>query len=432
MKCNMRNCGRPHGATLVIAVAYGAMVCVAASADGPALSMQEAVVLAVRDNAELTSVRAKWEAMRQRPAEVRALPNPMLRYGGMDAATGGNWPDTSEKRLMVEQEFPWPGKRRLREVIAIKDAEAMGREVESMTRDVVLMTKESFYRLGVLQRVIEITKQEEQVLQRMAKIAESMFATGERSEQDVLKATAEITMVRQRVLDLHAQAATAGAELNTLINRRVDEELGMLELPPESAVALVPERLFDLAATNRPEVQAAAIQAERFEFEKQLMRKEGAPDYRMGIEYRDLAESEDMVMFTVGIDLPVWRSKYRAGVLEAEKMKASALAGREAAQRQSARDVQETLARMTAARQSLELYRRELIPQADARFKASEAGYQTGKVDFIDLLESERFSLNARVMAAMAEGDLGMEIARLERATGAKSLSNVDAGEMTR
>ena len=59
-----------------------------------------------------------------------------------------------------------------------------------------------------------------------------------------------------------------------------------------------------------------------------------------------------------------------------------------------------------------------MIPQAEARFKASDAAYRTGKGDFLDLLESERFLLNARTLAAMAEGNLGMQLARLERAAG--------------
>jgi outer membrane protein, heavy metal efflux system len=75
--------------------------------------------------------------------------------------------------------------------------------------------------------------------------------------------------------------------------------------------------------------------------------------------------------------------------------------------------------KLLAARRTLDLYRKDLVPQAEARFKASETAYQSGKADFLDLLESERFLLNARVMAAMAEGDLGMQWARQERAVGA-------------
>jgi len=48
--------------------------------------------------------------------------------------------------------------------------------------------------------------------------------------------------------------------------------------------------------------------------------------------------------------------------------------------------------------------------------RAASGKLRTGKVDFLDLLESQRFLLNARVMAAMAEGNVGMELGRLERA----------------
>ena len=63
------------------------------------------------------------------------------------------------------------------------------------------------------------------------------------------------------------------------------------------------------------------------------------------------------------------------------------------------------------------------------RFSASEAGYRTGKTDFLDLLESERFLLNARVMAAMAEGNVGMELARLERAVGTELKPSLKSGD---
>jgi outer membrane protein TolC len=119
------------------------------------------------------------------------------------------------------------------------------------------------------------------------------------------------------------------------------------------------------------------------------------------------------------VELPFWNAKNRAGVREAERMRASGLAAREDAERQNAFDVQDAAFQLQTARRSLALYRTELIPQAAARLSASEAGYRTGKVDFMDLLESERFLLDAKVMAVMTEGAAGMQAARLERATGA-------------
>jgi len=357
--------------------------------------------------------------MLERPDQANALSNPMLKYSGMDMASGGTWPDTNEKRIMLEQEFPWFGKRALREGIARKDAEAMQWELESMTREIVVMVKESHFDLYAVQQVILITQKDEGVLQRMAKMAETMYTTGERTQQDVLKARAEITMLKQRLLEIDAQENTLKAKLNTFLNRRADAPLGAAATPPESAFTGDPEALFALAATNRAEVHAAQAQVERYELERRLMAKESAPDYRLGLEYRDIGGSDNMVMFTVGVELPIWRSKYRAGVREAEKMKASSQAAREAAERQSALDVQDASFKLQTARRTIELYKAELIPQAEARFNASEAAYQTGKVDFMDLLESQRFLLSVRIMAAMAEGNVGMQRARLERSVGA-------------
>jgi len=377
-----------------------------------------AVQQAVSGNPQLASLRAKWEAMLERPAQAKALPNPMLTYGGMDMADGGRWPDTSEKRVMVQQEFPWFGKRALREGVAAKEAESMQRELETMTRDVVMMVKESFYDLHAVRRVITVTREEEAVLGRMVKIAETRYASGSGSQADMIKAQTEITMLKQRLLELHAQENTVKARLNTLLNRRADEPVGTLARPPAVGVPVEAAKLFADAARSRPEVLAAQAQIERYGLEKKLMEKEYLPDYKLGLEYRDIQSEDNMLMFTVSVELPIWQSKYKAAVREAERMQASSQAAREAAERQSAFDVQDAHFKLLTAQRTLDMYRTELVPQAEARFNASEAGYRAGKVDFLDLLESERFLLNTKVMTAMSEGAAGMQAARLERAVG--------------
>src|SRR5258706_8237706 len=121
----------------------------------------------------------------------------------------------------------------------------------------------------------------------------------------------------------------------------------------------------------------------------------------------DFSGSDNGRMVTVGVDLPIWRTKYRAGVREAEKKIEDSKAALQAAQQQTSFDVQDAASKLLTAERTLQLYQQQLIPQAKARYEASEAGYRTGKVDFLDLLESEQFLLNSRVMAPMAEGTLG-------------------------
>jgi outer membrane protein TolC len=382
------------------------------------VALDSLVLEALRANPVIQSARARWDASREVAARERALPEPMLSFGVMDRVRGGEWPNTDERRLMLEQTFPWFGKRGLRGGAAAKEAEAVGREYEAARRNVIQMVKESYYELYGVQHAIAIARAEEGVLERMETVATTKYSTGEVSQQDALKAQAEVTMLRGKVYELEQQDVVLKAKLNQLLSRPADAPFGRAITPPIDGFDVGLEKLLSVANENRPEIRVAEAEIERSRVERDLMKKDYLPDYRLGVEYRNFRAGDDMVMFTLGIDLPIWRGKYKAGVREAEKKIESAEAAKKAAQTQTAFDVRDAQFKLVTSRRTLDLYRDVLVPQAQARFDASEAGYQTGKVDFLDVLESERFLLDARVMAAMAEANVGVQAARLERAIG--------------
>lgn len=419
--------GRQRRAVIVAAAVAVASAFPARAAEA-ALTLEQAVAAALADNAQLRSMRAKADAMDQRPEQARALPNPMAAYSGMDMASGGSFPGTAEKRFMIEQPYPWFGKRALREDVARKDADIMRRDAEAMAREVVMSMKEAYFDLRAIQRVTVITRAEEDVLKRMARSAEAMNATGRGSQQDVLKAQSEITMLQPRLLELAAREAGLKAGLNALMNRPADAVLGEAVTEPAGGMPGDGAALAALAEKTRPEIQGAQLRVERAEADRRLMDKETMPDYRLGLEYRSIEQAEDMLMFTVGLDLPVWGRKNRAQIREAELMRDASRSALESVKREVDSETHAAQAAVAAARRTLAVYRGDLLPQAEARFRASEAAYQTGKADFLDLLESERFLLNARIMAAMAEGELGMSLARLERAVGADLKTAAEGG----
>ena len=382
------------------------------------LSLTAVVETALRDNAELMRMRAKWEAMRERPAQERSLPNPMFRYGAMGPGDNFNFPDSEEQRIGLEQQFPWFGKRTLRGQMAEKDAAAMECDYEAMRHEVKRMTKETYYDLYALEQVLDITRREEDVLKRMQQIAQTQYAAGSVEQQDVIKAQTEVTMLRQRLIEIEQQGNALRAKLNQLLNRPADAFLGRPGTPPPRAAAEEVKPLIANAERCRPEIAAARVREEQAALDRRLMAKAYFPDLTLGVESRSFREDDDMVMVMVAVDLPVWWGKNRAGVREAEKMMESRRAGVEAVRRQTDYDVQDAYYKLMTAQRTLELYRQALLPQGEARFAASEAGYRAGKTDFLDLLESERFLLEVRVMAAMSEGNVGMQRARLERAVG--------------
>jgi hypothetical protein len=89
-------------AALAVA-ASGARLAAAGPAEGTGeaaasaeLKLDALVNQALERNARLAALRARWEAMREMPAQAEALANPMFMYGGMDMTDGGRFPDTGE------------------------------------------------------------------------------------------------------------------------------------------------------------------------------------------------------------------------------------------------------------------------------------------------------------------------------------------------
>ncbi|MBI2093666.1 MAG: TolC family protein, partial [Candidatus Omnitrophica bacterium] len=65
-----------------------------------------------------------------------------------------------------------------------------------------------------------------------------------------------------------------------------------------------------------------------------------------------------------------------------------------------------------------ELYENALLPEAEMAFYSDRAGYEAGSQDALNLLDSERVYLNAKLAYHQALASLGKSFAELERATG--------------
>jgi cobalt-zinc-cadmium efflux system outer membrane protein len=402
-------------ASLLFLANIGAM---AAISEPVFLSLDQAVREALSRNPRLVALGYARAAMRERPAQAAGLPNPMFTYRGMDATTGGAFPNTSEKRFEIEQPLPGYGKRGLREAVAVNEAGAMGVEAEVMAREVIWMVKEAAYELQAVQKAMRITRDEDDLLNRMAKVAEVRYAAGEAAQADAVKAQTETTMLQQKRLELEGREKTLRAKLAFLMSIDADQAPATIIAPLPDGAVPDPVALVKSALGKRAEIKAAQLKVYRRELQRKLMTRESQPDYKVGLEYRAIERQDDMVMFMVGVDLPLWRGKPRAAIREAGMMASASEADRMATERQVTLDVQSACYKVATARRTVELYQKDLIPQSAVRLQASEAGYRAGKVDFSDWLESQRFGLNVRIMAVMAEGELGSGWAALERAVG--------------
>jgi outer membrane protein TolC len=329
--------------------------------------------------------------------------------------------------LSVSQVFPWFGKLDLRGQMATQEAIASSQLYVGRQRDVIVAVKRAFYDLAYVDTAMAISQEERALLDHYEQLSQSRYSTGQGLQQAVIKIQAEITKVVSRLDTFNQQRVTLATRLNTLMNRPPDTPVPPVVRPTLPEVAPDLEELYRLGNEHRQELLASRALIERSERAIELAKKDYWPDVAIGASYvnivgRDVLQpppdnGKNALTVSVGISIPLWREKYRAGVQRATEETLAQRRNFEAVQNEVEFAVR---VRLETLRGQVRLFDTVLIPQAEEALRSTESAYQTGQVGVLDLLDSERVLLQVRIGNARQEADLLVALAELERAVGTR------------
>jgi outer membrane protein TolC len=397
----------------------GAIDTNAAPAHGQPLALNQAIAYALAHNPSLAAAQLRATATGERQDRAGAFPNPFLRVSAEDPASDFRIDDAGETKLGIEQRVPGLGKRPLRRLAASVDFEAARFAVEETKQDLILSVTEAVQGLNAIRRMASLLRNEGQLLKQLETVAKTQYAAGTATQQDVIKAQSEATMLQQRRIDIQTREQALKARLNTLLGRPADTALGEVAVPPLPPwVQPDSSNWLARAESENPSLSRARVMADKGRIEERLATREFVPDLTLMAEATRVEDDETQMLLGLGIDLPIQIPATRAGIREANGMAQAADAEWDALRRQTAGQIQEVASACEAAWQTLELLNTQLIPQAEARYRASEAAYTAGKADFMDLLESQRFRLDVRMKVVSMEAEAATQRARLERLLG--------------
>jgi outer membrane protein TolC len=394
---------------------------------GTTAGLAEFVAYAVARNPLLQSWADRHTASTEVAAQVSALPDPMLSYG-IFARTPETRVGPQQNVVGLSQKLPFPGKLSLRGQIARKDAEVWERTYEERLLDLVRDVSRAYYDYYRIYHVIRVTEEEKDVIRRMQDVAQVRYASGIVTQQDVLKAQLSLSALEDKLTTLRRDLQTVSARLNHYLDRTPDAPLAEPRLEPRILDGEDVDALYARARDDRPELAAAGVNIEKAEAARALARREYYPDFTFSVNYTFVDErpvpllddnGKDVLQLKAAINLPIWLGKRRARVREAEANIAMARNRQAGLRTKIDSEVQDAYSRVRAAHDLVRLYDNVIIPQAQHTFFASEAGYQTGKVDFLNYLDSQRMMLSLRQTQISLVADLGRQHVDLERALGA-------------
>ena len=387
---------------------------------------------AAEKNPEILAARNRWMSDQDIIEARRAFPDPQISYTHFvkDVETRVG----PQKRIFgAKQKFPFFGKRDARAEVAAKEAEAAKASYEAVKQEVIRQVKNAYYELYYISTVQDITDNEKEILKRFERIARTKYQTGEGNQQNILKAHVEITKLDDKLLNLYSQRQTAEARLNTLLNRPVENAIGK-PLPPKMRnFTYTKEDLVMMAQKNRPELKAGISLIEKSDRAHRLAKMDYYPDFTIGVNYiqvdngpLDFSDNgRDAMNVMVSMNLPIWQQKRSSQVSSAIHMVKAQKSRYDTLMNQVLFEVEDTYFKIETARETVNLYKNVLIPQAEQSLKSAEAGYVTGVVGFLDLLDSQRMLLNIEYAYWKAYVDYLKHVADMERAAGIEQAAGI-------
>lgn len=372
---------------------------------------------------QILAANHAYKAASYAPASAGALPDTQvmaqhLSVGSPRPFAGYTNSNFAYIGLGVSQEFPYPGKRKLRAEVAGREAETVQAQAASTTRDVIENIKTAYFRLAYVQQSIHVLEHHDQVLADMQQIAESRYRVGQGNQQEVLKAQLQHTKILQEITMGRRDEGQLEAQLKQFLDRGQDSPDIVAEPLVQRALPYSPSQLFQLAQKQSPQIQVQRAMLSQTQSQVTLAQREFRPDFSLQYMYQNTDRKfRDYYMLTFSLTLPN-RGRRRAELAEATEKQESANQELQAEIQKQDADIQQQFVMAQTSAEQLKFYKEGLIPQAAAEFKSALAAYQANRQDFQTLFSSFLDALDLDLQYQRELADHESALARIESLTG--------------
>lgn len=392
------------------------------------LSVEACVQIALASHPKIVAARFRVQAAQNRVPQARALEDPML--DNMFFPIPGNSLQTAGGRMQntigLSQQIPWPEKLKARAAVACQEVHIAQAEVNSTELEIAEAVRLAYYEVWFADRGTEILLANQKLVADLIRIAEARYKTGG-SQQDVLNAEIERERLSQQLLDLASSRAAAEAELAAYLQQpqtfalKTDDSLSIDELPTRL------DLLIASAEQCNPELRGLGSQIQRDVQKQRLANLQRYSDFQVGTQYgfmtRDralspVADGTDNISFSIGMTLPIYRSKINGSINEAVANRASTVRIRQSEQLTIEGRLRRLLAEVDAIDQQRTLYKERVIPRAQQALEIALSEYTVGKTTFVQLTDNYTELLMYQLQVTKLESTLAAKLAQLERTVG--------------
>ena len=397
-------------------------------------NLRSLVDYALANNPEVNVARERHIGALARVPQAMALPEPKLTYryfvNEVETRVG-----PQEHGIGLSQTLPWFGKRGLQGDAATETARAAQEGIASIQNTVIAEVANAYYELFYLGQSIEIIRGNRDLVLHLERVARARYGAGAATHADVIRAQVELGIIENRLGSLKDRRAPLFARLNALLNRPTTEIFDLPSILIFEPVLYTDDELLAKVSLHNPDLRATSFEIEAAHRQRERANKNYLPDITLGLDYIATGDArmpgvqdsgDDALSATIGFTLPIWRSKYDAGVKEADAILRQQQFKRDQQLNTFHAETVTALFKLRDAQRQIDLYEKTLLPKANESLVATQRAYSTGAAPFADTIDAQRMLLNFELSFARAITDHHQARTVLEKLTG-QSLTNQSA-----
>jgi outer membrane protein TolC len=282
--------------------------------------------------------------------------------------------------------------------------------------------KYAYFELFHVQREIQVNAENQQLMKKFTEIARKQYEVGMGQQADILRAQTELSTLINQGVSLVKEKKVMESMINTTLSRPANAPLGYVPEVEYTAPQWTFEQLRPIALENRPELKGMTFNIDMNNAELSGSKREYYPDIMARVMYKNMADTKDdfwSAMVGINVPLAFWSSgKYTAKVEENELNVRKAEDDLASMRNMVSFEVQDALVKVQSNYNLVLLYKNTTILQAEQTLQATLSAYQTGKTEFLMVIDAYRMQLMAKLDFHMAVMSYMASQAQLEQAVG--------------
>lgn len=399
-------------------------------------TLNDLILNAIKVSPKVEQLKSKMKVAGSKIEQGTNLPDPMLTLGLVNMPTNSfsfTQEPMSGKIIGVTQAFPYPGGLSAKADVIAMDTLIVTQEIEDLKNEIRKNVSTLYYDLQFVREEIILTNESKNLLKQISDVVKRKYEVSEASLQNIIQVEVQITREDDRIVALNGKENGIVSELNALLLRDDNSPITTNEIASVGENKFSSFYLINVANEYRPFLKGIQLSEHKSKLMERSAEYSYYPNFQVGMQYMLREHSSmtgqnwnDFFSVIVGISLPLnYGGKYSAQVEEAQYLQSLYREQYSS----SVQSLNQSFGNISSKLNELQIRNKlisgTLLPQAEQAFQASLADYQVGRIDFVNVINTENDILKIKTDLLKIKTEYAKNVVTLEFLIGKEFSGNV-------